>query len=114
MEGGADTDTLQVNGSPTGGDQFLIQVNPRIHPFAFRSDQSRLFNLNIGTIEASISIPRLNDTLTVEFAGGNPIPSAGLTLSEAPRVIGSSSSVLRARLQRVRSITLEAGLAQAA
>jgi hypothetical protein len=80
MEGGADTDTVQVNGSPTGDDQFLIQVNPG-DSSRLRFDRTNLglFNLNIGSTEVLDFNPLGgNDTTTVEFAGGNPIPSGGI------------------------------------
>jgi hypothetical protein len=77
MEGGAGGDTVQVNGSPAGGDQFLIQVNPA-DPARLRFDRTNLglFNLNIGTTEA-LDFNTLGgaDTTTVEYAGGNPIPA---------------------------------------
>src|SRR5439155_20313201 len=79
-EGGAENDTVQVNGSPTGGDQFLIQVNPA-DPTRLRFDRTNLglFNLNIGTTEAlDFNTLGGDDTLTVEFAGGNPIPAGGI------------------------------------
>ena len=81
MEGGAGSnDIVQVNGSPTGGDQFLIQVNPA-DPTRLRFDRTNLglFNLNIGTVER-LDFNTLGgaDTTTVEFAGGNPIPVNGL------------------------------------
>ena len=80
IEGGAGTDTLQINGSPTGGDQFLIQVNPA-DSSRLRFDRTNLglFNLNIGTIEElEFNTMDGDDTATVDFVGGNPIPSGGI------------------------------------
>ena len=80
MEGGPGDDTVQVNGSPAGGDQFLIQVNP-VDPARLRFDRTNLglFNLDIGTVEA-LDFNTLGgaDTTTVEFAGGDPIPANGI------------------------------------
>jgi hypothetical protein len=80
MEGGTGNDTVQVNGSPTGGDQYLIQVNPA-DSSRLRFDRTNLglFNLNIGTTEIlDFNTLAGDDTTTVEFAGGNPIPSGGI------------------------------------
>jgi len=41
MDGGAGTDTVQVNGSPTGDDQYLIQVIPPIQPGCVLIDKPR-------------------------------------------------------------------------
>ena len=79
MEGGTDRDNLQINGSPTGGDQFLLQVNPA-DPARLRFDRTNLglFNLNIGTVEDFLILAGGGaDTMTVDFAGGNPIPVNG-------------------------------------
>ncbi|HEX8203266.1 MAG TPA: DUF4394 domain-containing protein [Isosphaeraceae bacterium] len=76
MEGGDDDDTVQVNGSPTGGDQFLIRRNSA-DPNRLRFDRTNLglFNLDIGTTEAlDFNTLGGDDTLTVDFANGNPIP----------------------------------------
>jgi len=83
MDGGAGTDTVQVNGSPTGDDQYLIQVNPA-DPTRLRFDRTNLglFNLNIGSTEILDFNPLGgNDTVTVDFAGGNPIPTGGLNFA---------------------------------
>ena len=80
MNGDAGTDTVQVNGSPTSGDQFLIQVNPA-DSTRLRFDRTNLglFNLDIGTIEAlDFNTLGGDDTTTVDFAGGNPIPVNGI------------------------------------
>ncbi|MEA3208175.1 MAG: hypothetical protein QOE70_1232 [Chthoniobacter sp.] len=80
IDGGADNDTVQVNGSPTGGDQFLIQVHPAA-PARLLFNRTSLgpFSLDIGTTEA-LDFKTLggDDTTTVDFAGGNPIPINGL------------------------------------
>ncbi len=80
MEGGTGVDTVQVNGSTTGGDAFLIQVSPT-DPARLRFDRTNfgLFNLDIGTIEAlDFNTLGGDDTTTVEFANGNPIPVNGI------------------------------------
>jgi hypothetical protein len=80
MEGGANSDTVQVNGSPTGADQFLLQVNPA-DSTRLRFDRTNLglFNLNIGTSEAlEFNTLGGDDTTTIDFAGGNPIPVNGI------------------------------------
>ena len=80
MEGGNGNDLVVVNGSPAGGDQFLLQVNPA-DPTRLRFDRTNLglFNLNIGSTEAlEFNTLDGNDTATIEFAGGNPIPVNGL------------------------------------
>jgi hypothetical protein len=77
MEGGDGGDTVRVNGSTAGGDQFLIQVNPA-DATRLRFDRTNLglFNLNIGTTEAlNFNTLDGDDTTTVDYAGGNPIPS---------------------------------------
>lgn len=82
MEGGTNNDTVQVNGHPTSDDQFLIQVNPA-DSSRLRFDRTNLglFNLNIATTEILDFNPLGgNDTTTVEFAGGNPIPAGGIDL----------------------------------
>src|SRR5262249_28658411 len=94
MEGGAGSDTVQVNGSPAAGDQFLIQVNPS-DPTRLRFDRTNLglFNLNIGTTEAlDFNTLGGDDTTTVDFAGGNPIPSSGIDFDGGP---GSDRLVLQ-------------------
>jgi len=61
----------------TGDDQYLIQVNPA-DPTRLRFDRTNLclFNLNIGSTEILDFNPLGgNDTVTVDFAGGNPIPN---------------------------------------
>jgi hypothetical protein len=82
MEGGAGTDTVQVNGSPSGGDQFLIQVNPADpDPTRLRFDRTNLTptNFKMGSIEAlEFNTLGGNDITTVEFAGGTPIPVEGI------------------------------------
>lgn len=82
IEGGAGSDTVQVNGSPSGGDQFLIQVNPADpDPTRLRFERTNLtpFNLIMGSIEAlEFNTLGGDDTATVEFAGGNAIPPAGI------------------------------------
>ena len=80
MEGGGGNDLVRVNGSPTGDDQFLLQVNPA-NPTRLRFDRTNLglFNLNIGTTEAlEFNTLGGNDTTTIDFANGNPIPVNGL------------------------------------
>ncbi len=80
MEGGAGNDIVQVNGSTTGGDQFLLQVNPA-DAARLRFDRTNLglFNLNIGTTEAlDFNTLGGDDTVTIDFAGGNPIPANGV------------------------------------
>jgi hypothetical protein len=80
MEGGANSDAVRVNGSPTGGDQFLLQVNPA-DSARLRFDRTNLglFNLNIGTTEAlEFNTLGGDDTTTLDFAGGNPIPANGI------------------------------------
>jgi hypothetical protein len=80
MEGGTESDTVQVNGSPTAGDQFLLQVNPA-DAARLRFDRTNLglFNLNIGTTEAlDFNTLGGDDTATIDFAGGNPIPANGI------------------------------------
>lgn len=82
IEGGADSDTVQVNGSPTGDDQFLIQVNPADpDPTRLRFERTNLplFNLIMGSIEAlDFNTLGGNDTTRVEFAGGQAIPPDGI------------------------------------
>lgn len=80
IDGDGDADTVQVNGSPTGDDQFLLQVNPS-DPNRLRFDRTNLglFNLNIGTVEAlEFNTLGGNDTMTLDFASGNPIPVNGI------------------------------------
>lgn len=80
IEGGGGNDLVRVNGSTAGDDQFLLQVNPA-DPTRLRFDRTNLglFNLSIGTVEA-LEFNTLGgaDTTTIEYAGGNPIPSLGL------------------------------------
>ena len=58
IEGGADGDTVLVNGSTAAGDSFMVQANgPRVR---FDRINLGLFNLDIGTTE----------TLTVNGVGG--------------------------------------------
>lgn len=80
MEGGSGTDEVEVNGSPVGGDAFLLQVSSA-DPTRLRFDRTNLglFNLDIGTVE-SLDFDTLggDDTTTIEFANGNPIPVGGL------------------------------------
>lgn len=94
MEGGSGNDIVRVNGSPTGDDQFLLQVNPA-DPTRLRFDRTNLglFNLNIGTTEA-IEFNTLdgNDTATIDFANGNPIPVNGLKYDGG---VGSDRLVLQ-------------------
>ncbi len=99
MEGGADNDTVQVNGSPAGGDQFLIQVNPA-DTTRLRFDRTNLglFNLNIGTTEAlDFNTLDGDDTTTVEYAGGNPIPAgfAGVAGLDYDGGTGADSLILQ-------------------
>ena len=80
IEGGGGNDLVRVNGSPAGDDQFLLQVNPA-DPTRLRFDRTNLglFNLNIGTTEAlEFNTLGGNDTTTIDFANGNPIPVNGL------------------------------------
>jgi Ca2+-binding RTX toxin-like protein len=49
LEGGADIDTVQVNGSNTAGDDFSI--DPNGERVRFRRNNLGLFTLNIGTTE---------------------------------------------------------------
>ncbi|WP_159452310.1 DUF4394 domain-containing protein [Singulisphaera sp. GP187] len=80
IDGGAGVDTVRVNGSPTEGDQFLLQVNPN-DSTRLRFDRTNLglFNLDIGTIEhLEFNTLDGDDTTTIEFAGGNPIPANGI------------------------------------
>jgi hypothetical protein len=82
IEGGADSDTVQVNGSPSGDDRFLIQINPADpDPTRLRFDRTNLsnFHLVMGSIEAlDFNTLGGNDTTTVEFAGGQAIPPNGI------------------------------------
>src|SRR5205807_803841 len=63
---------------PTGGDQFLIQRNPAdLNRLRFDRTNLGLFNLNIGTTEfLDFNTLGGDDTTTVDFVGGNPIPSS--------------------------------------
>src|SRR6185295_13705453 len=68
MDGATGTDIVQVNGSLTGGDQFLTQVNPADNT-RVRFDRTNLglFNLNIGGAETLIeNTGGGDDTLTVD------------------------------------------------
>jgi hypothetical protein len=65
MEGGADADTVQVNGSPAGADVFTVAANGTRVKF----DRTNLvpFTLDIGTVE----------TLIVNGIGGNDTTTVG-------------------------------------
>ncbi|WP_406695275.1 DUF4394 domain-containing protein [Singulisphaera sp. Ch08] len=116
MEGGAGVDTVRVNGSPTGGDQFLLQVNPNDNT-RLRFDRTNLglFNLNIGTTE-DLQFNTLggDDTTTIEFAGGNPIPVNGVQfdggLGSDKLVLQRSAGTFTATNESYTALTTTTGL----
>lgn len=76
LDGGPGVDVAQVNGS-TGatGDQFLLQVDPA-NPAGYRFDRTNLvpFRLSITDVtQLQVNSLAGADTLSLEFANGNPI-----------------------------------------